>query len=167
MTTTNQTASTRRRITAATLLLAASSVVGAAFASTAPANAADSWVAIAFSTSNGASGYANNQATQNSATQGALNMCRFSTNPFTNSCQIVIAAANQCVAVGTFAPQPGSSFIAMDSAQANTLQQAEQQVQSDGATVKVSRCSTGSGGIAAPPRYANPVLGKTGQQQAH
>jgi hypothetical protein len=44
---------------------------------------------------------------------------------------MVIAAANQCGAVGTFAPQPGSGFIATDSAQANTLQQAEQEVQAD------------------------------------
>jgi hypothetical protein len=74
--TTSQTASTRRRITAATLLVAAGAITGAVLG-TAPANAADSWVAIGFSTGSGASGYANNQATQNGATQGALNMCRF------------------------------------------------------------------------------------------
>jgi hypothetical protein len=32
-------------------------------------NAADTWVAIAFQNTNGASGYANNQATQDAATR--------------------------------------------------------------------------------------------------
>jgi hypothetical protein len=57
---------------------------------------------------------------------GALTSCRFSTRPFTTGCQIVVAVANQCVAMGTYAPQPGSNFIATDVAQDDTLQGAEQ-----------------------------------------
>jgi hypothetical protein len=101
---------------------------------------------------------------------GALTSCRFSTRPFTTGCQIVVAVANQCVAMGPYAPQPGSNFIATDVAQDDTLQGAEQKVNSDGATLKLSRCSTGSGDMTPPPppgRVAAPILGGPGAVQAH
>jgi hypothetical protein len=101
---------------------------------------------------------------------GALTSCRFSTRPFTTGCQIVVAVANPVRGNGYLCPAAGSNFIATDVAQDDTLQGAEQEVNSDGATLKLSHCSTGSGGMTPPPppgRVAAPILGGPGAVQAH
>jgi Domain of unknown function (DUF4189) len=173
MTTNNTPAATakRRRLAAAgTLLTASATIAFAGLGLAAPANAADTYVAIAWSVDTGASGVANNQPTQDAANNAAMRMCRFSepkNQAFGANCAIAVAGKDECVALATLAPQPDGLKFPTAVGQGPTLDDAQQQAVGFDGTLKVSRCSNGTGGVTPPPppgQVAPPIQTGPGQQ---
>jgi hypothetical protein len=170
--TTNSTPSNsarRRRISAATtVLVTAGALSGIAFGPAAPANAADTYVSIAWSTDTGAFGVADNQPTQDAVNNAALRMCRFSEPKnfaFGAHCATAVAGKDECVALAALAAQPGLNFPSAVG-EGQTLQEAEQNAVGFDGTLKISKCSNGAGGVTPPPppgQVAPPILGAPGQ----
>jgi hypothetical protein len=160
----------RRRISAAaTVLVTAGALAGTAFGPAAPANAADTYVSIAWSVDTGAVGYSVNQPTQDAANNAAMRMCRYS-DPrnfaFGAHCATAVAGKDECVALASLAAQPGGLNFPSAVGEGQTLQEAEQNAVGFDGTLKISRCSNGQAGMTPPPppgQVDNPNLGGPGQ----
>lgn len=155
----------RRRHT----LTASATIAFAGLGLAAPANAAATYVAIAWSVDSGPFGVANNQPTQDAANNAAMRTCRFSepkNQAFGANCAVAVAGQDECVALATLAPQPDGLKFPTAAGQDPTLDDAQQQAVGFDGTLKVSRCSNGTGGVTPPPpgQVAPPIQTGPGQQ---
>lgn len=141
----------RRRITAATLLLAAGAIGVGTLGPIAPANAAGTWVALAWAPNNAALGWANNEASEQSARNDALAMCQHNGG---TDCVVPVYGENDCAAIAYYPwpkDPPNSAPMLADTGLQATLSAAEYQAthQDTGFQLLVSRCSTGTAGVPA------------------
>jgi hypothetical protein len=141
----------RRSVTAAALLLAAGAIGAGALGPVAPANAAGSWVALAWAPNNAALGWANNEASAQSARTDALAMCQHNGG---TDCVVPVYGENDCAAIAYYPwpkDPPNSAPMLADTGLQTTLGAAEYQAthQDTGFQLLVSRCSTGTAGVPA------------------
>jgi hypothetical protein len=145
MTTTQNTAR-RAKSAAAAMLFAASAVAAGALGSAAPANAAaDNFVAISFSTENGAYGWGNSYSDLDSARIRSLSECQ---NHGGTHCVFLTWAKNWCSALAVGDRNVYGGYDSYYGWYGPTLPNAEQQAlaKNGGGHVLVSRCATGNTG---------------------
>jgi hypothetical protein len=99
------TAKRSRTATLGTLLAASATIAVAALGAAAPANAADSYVAEAFSQDNGSHGWANDRGSYAEAATAAINTCIHPPAGIGGKqCQVVAWARDACAAFAVFSP---------------------------------------------------------------
>jgi hypothetical protein len=164
MTTTNQVCASRRGRTSAAILLAGAATVAGLVGTTAPANAANQYIALAL-------GYVNENppvtmaggsaiaTTQDAAAQGALTNC---VNNGGSHCVTVVIGTNECAAAASndFGEEVGAKGASVAAASSAAKAQLQNQT---GAKVIVSGCANGSTTPPPndPPPPPAPKLGPT------
>jgi hypothetical protein len=162
----------RGRATAAALLLAAGAIGVGAFGPVAPANAAGTWVALAWSSDNAALGWANNEASEQSAINDATAMCQRNGG---GRCVVPVYGENDCAAIAYYPwpkDPPNSAPMLAETGLQGTIGAAEYQAthQDSGFQLLVSRCSTGTAGVPAVQGGSGPAGGPpvyTGAPKKH
>ncbi len=154
----------RRRITAGALLLAAGAIGLGALGPMAPADAAGTWVALAWAPNSAALGWANNEASQQSAINDALAMCQHNGG---TDCVVPVYGENDCAAIAYYPwpkDPPNSAPMLAETGLQPTLGAAEYQAthQDSGFEVLVARCSTGTAGVPVVQGSSGPAGGPPG-----
>jgi Domain of unknown function (DUF4189) len=129
----------RRRMTAAALLAAAGGLALAAAANAAP----NTWVAISFSTANGAFGWTSNYPTQDDAVGASMSQCA----RFGGGCAIQVVAPNGCAALAVTPVGGDGGFAIPKGGSGPTVAAAEQSAlgANGGSQIAIYSCADDSG----------------------
>jgi hypothetical protein len=134
MITTHQNRPARDRILATTMLVAVGAIVAGALGAAAPANAAGTYVGVAYSFESGVSGVASGQPDVESAKNSALESCQ---NNGGNHCVFYGDAENGCVALAIDGAQEWNTAIG----QTIFMAQRSALAQNAGSHIATSGCS--------------------------